>query len=308
MRLLLLLPFLLPLLSLSACQLPQPFAHVGPVKDNALLELPYGKGVRVTTAPDVAPEFAEPLTEATVKALSEVGIAASTDATRPVGYVLVGDVELSRESEDGPEVAAFAWRLTSQSGKPVGAFDQKIDGGDAGWLARDPEMFNVVAHDAGPQIAAMLEKDNDNGETVDGATEAAVPANEPPKIYLNGVTGAPGDGNAALSRALAEVLKKSGAVMVDSEDQATLLLSGTVSTTPQNDGISQVTISWILVDKSGAQLSKIDQKNPVRTALIAVRWGNLANLVAEGAADGVMAALDAVNRPADSSRRLAVPH
>jgi hypothetical protein len=294
-------------LALAACQLPQPFAHVGPVKDNALIELPSGKGVRVTAAPDVAPEFAEPLTEATVRALSEVGIMASTDAARPAGYLLTGDVALIKDTDDGPEVAAFAWKLTSTSGKAVGTFDQKIDGGEAGWLANDPGIFEVVAHDVGPQIVAMLAQDTDPTGTVDGETEAAVPVQQ--KLYFSGVTGAPGDGNEALARAMADVLKKSGTPLAETEEDANCILSANVTTEPQAVGTSLVGITWRLTDRAGVELGKIDQKNPVRSTLIATRWGNLANMVAEAAADGILDAWDMLTRPttADSSRRIVVP-
>lgn len=305
-RLPLFLALFLPL-ALAACQLPQPFAHVGPVKDNALIELPSGKGVRVAAAPDVAPEFAEPLTEATVKALAEVGIAASTDATRPAGYLLTGDVALTKESDDGPEVAAFAWKLTSSAGKAVGSFDQKIDGGTAGWLANDPGIFEVVARDVGAQIVAMLEQEADTAGTVDGETEAAVPAKQ--KLYFSGVSGAPGDGNEALARAMADILKKSGTPLADTEEQADCILSANVTAEPQAAGTTLVGITWRLTDRSGAELGKIDQKNPVRSALVAARWGNLANMVADAAADGILDAWDMLTHTngVDSSRRIVVP-
>lgn len=292
---------------LTACELPRPFAHKGPVFENALLDLPSGDGVRVVVADGLAPEIADPLRKAAVKALADAGIPASGEAGLVRGYVLTGAVQIEEPENGAPEAARFVWQLTGRDGLAIGAFDKEMTGSRSGWLGRDPAMLELVARDASVQVAALL---HDRGPaargTIDGATEAAVPAEEV-AFYFEGVGGAPGDGNVALARAMAAILKRAGAPMVESPDAATHLLAGTVETEARDSGVSMVAIVWQLRARDGTEIGTVSQRNPVKTASIAERWGELAYLVADAAIGGVLDAFDNAGRPADGGAKLASP-
>jgi hypothetical protein len=302
---------------LAGCmELPQPFAHRGPVMQNALIELPSGDGVRVVVLDGLDPEIAEPLRKAAIKALGDAGIPASGEPTLSSGYVLTGTVQVDEPDNGTPEAARFVWQLTGRDGMSLGAFDKEISGSRSGWFGRDPAVFDAAAKDVTAQVAALLVERSGMGPyspqisnaTIDGTTEAAIPAVET-TLFFKGVLGAPGDGDESLTRAMNSVLKRSGVPLAPSAETATHLLAGTVKAVSKESGISEVTIDWHLSARDGADVGTISQKNPVRTALIDKRWGELAHIVAGAAADGVLDAFEAASAPPvpDSGKKLAQP-
>lgn len=299
-------------LMLGGCELPQPFAHRGPVSQNGLIELPSGDGVRVVVLDGLEPEIADPMRKAAVKALGDAGIPASSEPTLSSGYVLTGTVQLEDPENGAPEAARFLWQLTGRDGLSLGAFDKEIAGNRSGWFGRDPAVFDAAAKDVSAQVAALLVGRSGMGPhtepTVDGVTEAAIPAVET-TLFFEGVTGAPGDGDESLVRAMNSVLKRSGVPLAPSADKATHLLAGTVKAVAKDPNVSEVTIDWALTTRDGANVGTISQKNPVRTALIAKRWGELAHIVAAAAADGVLDAFDAASAPPppESGKKLVAP-
>jgi hypothetical protein len=202
-------------------------------------------------------------------------------------------------------MALVEWRLLSPAGQPVGKIDQRVEGREPGWIGRDPAPLAKAARDAGSQVVAYFERRGQLA-TIDGATEAAV-SGPAPTLYLEGVSGAPGDGNEALARALSYILRQAGAPLADSPERASHRLSGRVETTPKGAGMSEVSIVWRLVDREDRELGKVSQRNPVKTTLIERRWGDLAFAVADAAADGVLDAFDRVSQPGASSAVTAPP-
>lgn len=299
--------------ALAGCPtLPQPFAHRGPVMQNALIELPSGDGVRVVVLDGLEPEIADPMRKAAIKALGDAGIPASSEPTLSSGYVLTGTVQVEEPDNGAPEAARFVWQLTGRNGLSLGAFDKEVSGSRSGWFGRDPAVFEAAAKDVSTQVAALLVERSGMGPhvepTVDGVTEAAIPAVET-TLFFEGVTGAPGDGDEALVRAMNSVLKRSGVPLAPSADKATHLLNGTVKAVAKDASVSDVTIDWALTTREGASVGTISQKNPVRTALITKRWGELAHIVAGAAADGVLDTFEAASAPPmpESGKKLVAP-
>jgi hypothetical protein len=300
---------------LAACgELPRPF---GPVKQNQLIELPSGDGVRVVVADGLDPELADPLRKAAIKALSDAGIPASGESTLASGYVLTGAVQVEEPEDGTPEAARFVWQLTGRDGLALGAFDKEVSGKQSGWFGRDPALFDAVARDVTTQVAALLLERSGMAPhtatetTVDGVTEAAVAASAPldATLFFEGVAGAPGDGDESLARAMNSVLKRSGVPLAPSANKAMYLLAGTVNAVPKDGGVSEVTIEWHLSGRDGTDVGTVTQKNPVRTALIDKRWGELAHIVAGAAADGVLDAFEAASAPPapESGKKLVTP-
>lgn len=272
--------------------LPKPFAHRGPVSENTLVELPSAGAVRVQLAPSSLPSgVAQPVAAAAVKALTDAGVPASSDALTK-SYVLRGEVVVDDPDDAGTGAIQIEWRLLEPNGKPIGKIEQRVAAPSPGSIT----PLEAAAQDAAKQVAAYFER-RAQLATVDGATEAAVPSPEP-ALYFEGVSGAPGDGNQALGRALTYMLRQAGAPLADSPERATHRLSGRVEATPQGNGMSEVNVVWRLVDRDGQELGKVSQRNPVKSALIEGRWGELALLVSGAAADGVLDAFASVSRPA----------
>ena len=299
-------------LALAGCvELPRPFAHRGPVTQNELIELPSGEGVRVVVIDGLDPDIADPLRKAAVKALADRGIPASGERALASGYVLTGAVQIEDPVDGGAEAARFVWQLTGRDGLAIGAFDKEVSGKRSGWLARDPAVIDAVAKDVGTQVADLLRDRSGlarHDATVDGRTEAAVAMLET-TLFFEGVIGAPGDGDEALTRAMTSVLKRSGVPLAPSIDKATHLLAATVSAVGRDGTTTDLTIEWHLSAKDGSPVGTIAQKNPVRTALIANRWGELAHIVASAASDGILDAFEVASTPVvpESGKKLVTP-
>jgi hypothetical protein len=285
-------------LTLAGCPtLPKPFAHEGPVAENGLVEMPSVGAVRVVP-PKLPPEMAQAMTDAAINALTAAGIPASSEALANA-FVLQGEVIIEDpDASDGP--VRIEWRLLEPSGKPIGKIEQRL-------AAARPEAvtpLEAAARSAANEVAAYFDRRAKFG-TVDGATEAAQ-ADGKTSLFFEGVTGAPGDGNESLARTLTFILRKSGAPLVESPERATHLLTGQVEAKPQANGMSELSVVWRLTDSGGKELGKVSQKNPVKSALIERRWGELAFAVSDAAADGVLDALASVSQP-PARRPLAVP-
>lgn len=283
-------------LGLAGCPtLPRPFAHEGPVAESALLEAPTIGAVRVVP-PKLPPEIAQPMLEAAVNALVAAGIPASGE---PLANAFTLRGEVSVADLDSPDGAIqIEWRLVDTKGEPIGKIEQRLDALDV--LA----PLENAARGAAYEVAAYFDRRAKFG-TVDGATEAAQ-ADAGPKLFFEGVTGAPGDGNESLRRTLVFILRKSGAPLVDSPERATHLLNGRVEAKPQPNGMSDVSVVWRLTDRAGNELGTVSQRNPVKSSLIEQRWGDLAFAVSDAAADSVLDALASVSQPPER-RPVAMP-
>lgn len=101
---------------------------------------------------------------------------------------------------------------------------------------------------------------------------------------------APGDGAAALTRALdAELKARAGdAPWLTTQDFS---IEGSILTASRSDGRTDVSIHWLVKSADGQHLGEIHQKNALDAARIAGSWGEVAESAARAAADGVVAVL-----------------
>jgi hypothetical protein len=101
----------------------------------------------------------------------------------------------------------------------------------------------------------------------------------------------PGDGAAALPRALESVLKLRG--VTATTDPAMMLpgairVVGTVTAGAiQPNGQRRVTISWVVQQSDGGEVGAVKLENDVPARLLEPRWGETALIVAEASLDGV---------------------
>lgn len=104
------------------------------------------------------------------------------------------------------------------------------------------------------------------------------------------VGAAPGDGNAALTRALDSALARRVPTATWLRNEG-YKIEGSIFTASRNDGRTEVSIHWIVTSLSGETLGEVKQRNALDAASIAGNWGKLAENAAEAAAEGVMALL-----------------
>lgn len=288
---------------LAGCgALPKPFAHSGANLSNPLLRLADGGGVQVAVAPELFEGIAAPLKAAAVKGLAGANVPASINPDLTGVFRLTGDVSIEIGDPGDAETARFIWRLQDAAGQEVGAFDQTITGDAPGWLAEDRQIYEIIAADAGQRIAEILRGD---GGLAAGA--AQVTASAGPSLYLVGVDGAPGDGNAALVRSLKLVMARGGGKIADSLDRATHLIMGSVEVSDTKADSQLLIVSWAVTGLDGIELGEVTQSNRVPITLTAGRWGELAYAIAEGAGEGIFDILERAKIVPDRRKGLRIP-
>jgi hypothetical protein len=288
---------------LAGCgELPKPFAHSGANLSNPLLQLADGGGVQVVAAPGLFEGIAEPLLAAAVNGLARANVPATINGDLAGVLRLTGDVVIEIGNPGDAETARFIWRLEDAVGNEVGAFDQTITGDAPGWLAEDREIFEIIAADAGQRIAEILRGD---GPSAAGAAPPSTPFG--PLLYLVGVDGAPGDGNAALVRSLKLVVARGGGRIADNLDNATHLVMGSVEVSGAKSDSQLLVVSWAVTGLDGIEMGKVTQSNRVPKTLTAGRWGGLAYAIAQGAGEGIFDILERANLAPARRKALQIP-
>ncbi|MBT6440877.1 MAG: hypothetical protein HOK61_00495 [Alphaproteobacteria bacterium] len=115
---------------------------------------------------------------------------------------------------------------------------------------------------------------------------AALPG---PPIAVMPVDGAPGDGREALTRAMIRSLAQAGHPVTEDFDAAALILAGSVYVAPNGAGQEAVTIEWSLMHPDGRRLGTISQENTIPAGTLDGAWGPVADAIAAGGADGIVA-------------------
>ena len=189
-------------------------------------------------------------------------------------------VVMTADLQSGKVVPLFT--VTDPSGKDAGHSQGRPVDPEA-WANADPKTLRQVATEDAPGIVSLL-------SSIQAARLASDPnslVNRPAKIYLKGVTGAPGDGNAALARQMRARLPAQGEVVQDTADAADFTLEGDVKTAPGAGGTTRVEIQWIVDDATGLERGRIVQINEVPPGTVDGMWGDVAYVVAQEAAGGV---------------------
>lgn len=274
--------FLLALAALlAACQpVPQPFSHVE-TGDSVLLDLPDSGGIVVLELADAPPAAATGLANAMATALARRNVPAGTGSGNSRSHFLQGSIE-----DDGRD-AAIVWTLQDPHGEIVETMRQSIEGTPIEpWANGDPALMERLAERAAPQIAALV--------------QGRVPVeNVLPGVRILPVAGAPGAGNRQLAYALRRHLAAFGHEIVEDAGQQDIVVRGTVAVSPPSNGRQQATLDWRVLDHEGKEVGKIMQSNPVAAGSLDGSWGEIADIAARGAAEGI----DALIRRIDWRQR-----
>jgi hypothetical protein len=249
---------------LAGCgEIPQPFRHEGPPSSLARPKL--GRGVTVRPV-DGLPM----LSEALVKSLEEREIPATVTAAPSFGHVV--------EAEAIP--GGLAWSLKAPDGEEITAFRQVMP--PSAWSSPDRARLKRSADEVVAVLAAKL-ADPDAQPRRDAPTAELAR----PKIRIDPMAGLPGDGDKALTGALARALEAAGMEVVSKG--AAYVLRGVVTVGKAKSGDDLLAVSWQLRRAVGGTLmASIDQEGEVPKGRLSQPWGGLARDVAEGGAAGII--------------------
>jgi hypothetical protein len=148
-------------------------------------------------------------------------------------------------------------------------------------------VLKKAADAAAPDIASLL--------TLIQARVAEVDPNSllnrPAHIYFGGVSGAPGDGNAALARQMRLALPAQGEMVQSVPDGADMAVRGEVKITPAANNQEVVQIQWIVEDARGER-GRVTQLNEVPKGTLDSYWGDVAVVVAQQGAAGIRGVIE----------------
>lgn len=153
---------------------------------------------------------------------------------------------------------------------------------------------------AGTLAAGQIMAENTATDpVVTGSISTAKPEAKLPSFDVM-VGPAPGDGATSLSRALESALSQ----RIQTATWITggpYHVEGSIVTASRNDGLTDVSIRWIVKTRDGAVLGEVEQRNALDASRIASRWEDVAETAAEAAAEGVMGVLREPSFPVASN-------
>ena len=151
------------------------------------------------------------------------------------------------------------------------------------WEAADPATLRLTAATAAPRITQLM-------RAVDATIKQSDPNslyNRPARIFLAGVTGAPGDGDDSLAREMRRQVPQTGDLLVKTGADADFSVRGLVRVTELAGQQQQIEIHWIVSDTAGHEAGDVAQGHDFPHGALDRFWGDIAVAVAQEAAGGV---------------------
>ena len=108
-----------------------------------------------------------------------------------------------------------------------------------------------------------------------------------PSFLIKPVTGAPGNGNQALTAALKTALRDRDITISEDPRQAGFQVQGVVEMGPQSNGRQFTRIVWRVNTMAGQEVGKAVQENTVVAGSLDGEWGQVAEVVSHAAVRGI---------------------
>lgn len=162
----------------------------------------------------------------------------------------------------------------------------------AEWAMASPALMKRVAVEAAPRVGAVL-------TSIRIAHEKANPNslyNRAAKVMVAEVTGAPGDGDEALTRQMRERLAVLGPVVLSTPTDADFIVKGTVAVVPEPKHKERVEVQWSVRNPAGDERGRVVQLNEIPAGTLDHYWGDVAVVVAAEASKGIN---DVIRRQSD---------
>ncbi|MBC8268371.1 MAG: hypothetical protein H8E36_06455 [Rhodospirillaceae bacterium] len=284
----LILPLLV--LILAACTPNEQPLSYEPLE--ARVEVAKVTDVRVELVQGPALPMAKLLSSAVAAGLVEHGVKTSIKENEISRYVLKGRAEANWNDARVPFVMLIHWTLVDLKGDTIGDYTQGVRGARWKWEYGDPRIIRAVGNGAAKPLAAMIVDD----------VKAPLPVLLlGAGILVGPVTGAPGDGNAALRQAIVSALREADVSITEDKRQASLVLSGQVALQSQEGNLDKVLIVWRVLTMDGFEVGRATQENVVPGGSLNGPWAGQAEDVAAAALVGIERILGADNKRAAPS-------
>lgn len=143
----------------------------------------------------------------------------------------------------------------------------------------DEPVAEVTPEEPTAQVA---EAPSSEPQAKDGPAKPVIKA-----VAVVPVTGAPGRGNAELTKAMRDTLTAAGWPVLAAPRADALTIAGRVKLAPGEGGNQTVKVSWVVSHPQGSELGDIRQSNAVPAGSLDAGFGAAAVAVAEAAATGI---------------------
>ena len=268
-------------LLLAACAAPRPSGPADPLPTfDAAVKVPGIYGVRVEPVDGrrLSLPMSRLLARAVAESLDGADVPATTERAAQNRYVLTGRAEANKTDPNVRFIVLIHWLLSDTAGREIGAYSQGVEGAWWQWENGDPRLLRQIGLQVTKPIARMLKVE-----------EARLAPPKPAAIglLLAPVTGAPGDGNAALTVAIRDVLQARDVTVTGDMRDAVARLSGAVTRTPLGGGQETIRIVWTVSTLTGEEMGRAVQENVVPAGSLDGAWGRVAGIVAAAAATGI---------------------
>lgn len=226
--------------------------------------------------PNLPLDARQGLAESLATALQQQDVPAQAKRPAPADWKLLSRLE----PRGGTMVPVFT--VKDPAGADQGSAEGIPASADA-WAVGSPDLLRKVASDAAPKIAELLTSIR---ITRDRANPNSL-LNRAARVMVAPVTGAPGDGNATLTKQVREHLAAYGLLLQTATRGADFLVTGDVTMTPTPKHQQRVEIVWTVTVPSGDERGKVLQLNEIPAGTLDQYWGDVAVVVGTEAAGGL---------------------
>ncbi|SRR5579875_166193 len=267
--------WLLAALILAACNNPPP-PVMGTAPPPVALSPPDSAGIYVLPVAHAPQPSAEALARAMAVALQRADVPASARASNRDSYRL-HPAAIITPGAGGVDSIRIDWELRDAAGRLVGSAPSQIVADAGAWQRGDEQLAAALATPAAPAVAALIQGDIPPPQ---GGLD--------PVVALRPVTGAPGDGDRSLTRAMGVALERAKLALAAAPGgKADFVVAGRVEVSPPSDRKQQVKVTWVLLRPDGREIGRVKQENAVPAGSLDGAWGEIAYAVTNAAAPGV---------------------
>jgi len=279
----------------AACgSVPQPFRPTADQPPNELTRLgPETAGIEVDLIRGTTLPMAKLVADYVSEAFLERDIPAAPAPSLTSGFTLSGYATRNTTDATSPYVVQIYWTLKDPDGAIVGQHIQGVTGPYLDWEYGAKRVLVEAADGTAATISRMIlgaSADIIEGEIIEG-------------IWVGPVVGAPGDGNAALRRALRLALKGRGQELHDTAPEASARVLGNVTLSAVNETTESISIVWEVLRPDGTVVGTSSQENNIPKGSLDGPWGQVAAYATAAVVDSVIKLTDRIG-PVGKSRTL----
>lgn len=118
-----------------------------------------------------------------------------------------------------------------------------------------------------------------------------------PRMWVEDITGAPGDGNQRLMSEIVRQMAAAGLRFARVPAEADYFVSADVDVYVIDARTEVAEIIWRVDDPNSTEIGQIRQQNPIPRGMLHDEWGEAADLAAQGGLEGVLTVLDSLGHP-----------